>query len=567
MKRTYKLLLAVLIVTVVTVLLAVTAAAVPARPGSGHTGEDALCRSHHGELVTLDSIPYTNRALTGRKAHAPSLDKVSKNIPLAIIVVGFDNMPYSTDVDWGDLVFMQDKSLSEFYSDMSLGQFTFEPVRETSAYNVGGNTNTGDKVNDGVIHVVSTKQHIEWIGLESEDENRELLLMFKEAIELASEYVDFSIYDADGDGVIGNNELALGFVVAGYEASATEEFEMGREFYMWSHAWAFGDAEDELQLGIGIPETDGVKIDSYIAISEFLFEDEAGGINVFCHELGHYLGLPDLYDIYYLGNGAWSDYSIGMLSVMDAGSWGMDHDDNYIPHSMDVWSRSVLGWVEPEIVSASGTFSIAAQNYEDNSGFTALRIPTANKNEYYLVENRQFEKWDAGFSRDDEFGESVAQGGLIFWHIDDEVYDLYNFNNEVNVTNHRPGVMPLYPEYNRKGDLTLIGSYVDLWNPFFDASSWDSEYAESLGSALDLPVYGDGIWADKRASRTLSGIKIDFLNDSADVMDIEVDTPVDPEVDTSGLCRYCGQDHSGSFLQRVVGFFHRILWFLKNLFK
>lgn len=42
--------------------------------------------------------------------------------------------------------------------------------------------------------------------------------------------------------------------------------------------------------------------------------------------------------------------------------------------------------------------------------------------------------------------------------------------------------------------------------------------------------------------------------------------PTDPTDPDKGLCKYCGQDHSGSFWQRIVGFFHAILYFIIHLF-
>ena len=42
--------------------------------------------------------------------------------------------------------------------------------------------------------------------------------------------------------------------------------------------------------------------------------------------------------------------------------------------------------------------------------------------------------------------------------------------------------------------------------------------------------------------------------------------PTDPTDPDKGLCKYCGQDHSGSFWQRIVGFFHAILYFILHLF-
>ena len=58
------------------------------------------------------------------------------------------------------------------------------------------------------------------------------------------------------------------------------------------------------------------------------------------------------------------------------------------------------------------------------------------------------------------------------------------------------------------------------------------------------------------------------------------DDPTDPTTDpedpttepttepASGndLCKWCGEDHSGSFWQRIIGFFHSILYFFAHLF-
>lgn len=44
------------------------------------------------------------------------------------------------------------------------------------------------------------------------------------------------------------------------------------------------------------------------------------------------------------------------------------------------------------------------------------------------------------------------------------------------------------------------------------------------------------------------------------------DDPSDPSPTGGDLCKYCGKDHSGSFFQRIVGFFHSILYFFSRLF-
>ena len=92
-----------------------------------------------------------------------------------------------------------DHSLAEFYTDMSLGQFTFTPARETSAFG-GENRNAADKANDGVIHVTLDLPHDDW-RLEFPDEMR-TEMMKQRHITAVNTFLA-----AIGDGQIDVNEI------------------------------------------------------------------------------------------------------------------------------------------------------------------------------------------------------------------------------------------------------------------------------------------------------------------------------------------------------------------------
>ena len=78
--------------------------------------------------------------------------------------------------------------------------------------------------------------------------------------------------------------------------------------------------------------------------------------------------------------------------------------------------------------------------------------------------------------------------------------------------------------------------------------------AEKEGS-FDIVVY----CADCDAELSRETITLDKLTPG--------ETPDDPTpADNAGLCKYCGEDHSGSFMQRIIGFFHSILYFFSHLF-
>ncbi len=87
-----------------------------------------------------------------------------------------------------------------------------------------------------------------------------------------------------------------------------------------------------------------------------------------------------------------------------ANSWGFDGSQNHPPH-MSAWSKYILGWITPTVVSSSGTFSL--RQACDNKDMLMINegYPSG---EYLLIENRQ----PCGFET------AIGQGGLVMYHID-----------------------------------------------------------------------------------------------------------------------------------------------------
>ena len=558
MKRILSILITCALFALLLTCMTLTALAVPPAPNSGW-GQGAACRSHaSGTLVTLDSLPASRSVPEPRCA--PGADG-QKTIPLLTIVIGFSDRAYDDTFDWNATIYSGERSLQAYYTDMSGGQFTFTPIAETSAYGVDGNTNAADAANDGVVHVALDMPHGNWV-LDYYDDDTEMAEMsamtmaFIDAVTVADDYVDFSAYDCNGDGAITTDEMALAFVVAGWEAAYDSGLSMGKSYYIWSHAWDLGSACYYYCDDVEVPTPDGVEVSSYISIAEYLTNTKQEPISVLAHELGHYLGLPDLYDTRTNSmTGSWASYDVSYLSVMCSGSWGYDPvggANSYVPHSFDAWSKTALGWVEPATAENNAEYTLA--DVSESGGI--LLIETGREKEYYLVENRRFTGWDAGMA----YEYSGSDGGLVIWHIDGDVYDRYVGSNGVNNGNHRPAIMPLYPE--KKGSAySYIGSNdrVLTNKPFHDMTSWRGGAGVSLGDSLDLPLYGAGNNADNRASRTLSGIYLTFTSDSADEMTFTIGNPsgghvhtlvympeepatcVDPGVKAHYVCSECGE--------------------------
>ena len=523
MKKTLRLLFFFSIIASVILIFSLSAYAVPAAPGVRNDGGN--CKSHVGTLLTLSDIEKTASKRNSGPMRAPSIDPATSDIPLAIIVVGFENQPYRDDFDWSQEIFKTDRSLAEYYTDMSFGKFTFTPVRESSVFGSGGNTNAADSANDGIIHVTLPMQHDDWtldytyMSQKDIATNRSLDEMLIAAINAADAYVDFSSYDVNRDAEITTDELALGFVVGGYEAATSLSHPHGLSAYLWSHAYSLLESKTTYGFTFALPTPDNVKVNSYIAISEQDDDETQTSIATLAHELGHYIGLPDLYDTDYLTNAEWSDYGVNFLSLMDFGMYGLDPESGETaPYSLDAWSRNVLGWVDAETAGKTGDFTLNAQNFENDASYGYLRIDTQNAGEYFILENRGFEKWDAGLKEEYD----RENGGIIIWHVDDSIIESYLDDNTVNKADHRPGIMPLYAE-SAGGTYSFIGKNrsIDLNSGFFDKSGWESRFA-SLGETLDLPLYGTGSDANKRDGRTLSGTKLMFLSDGGSSMTVRL---------------------------------------------
>lgn len=490
----------------------------------GTDGGHRVCKSHPGPLLTLEDIAKTTAVRNRGPMRAPAVQPAVSDLPLVVIVAEFSDMSYSETFDWSDSIFRADRSLAEFYTDMSLGRFTFTPAQETAALGQE-NRNVADKVNDGIIHVTLDLPHDDWTLEYSFKSKKDIATTqtlsdaILASLQAADHYLDFSAYDVDRSGAITTDELAVGFVFAGYEASTSGGYRKGISKYLWSHAWSLQEILDDYDFSFELPLLDGVNVSSYIAISEQEENGQQEPYATLAHELGHYIGLPDLYDTTYSTGAEWGKYDIGSLSLMCGASWKDVETGETLPAPLDAWSRVVLGWLSPMLAEGSGIYTLFAQDYTDNTDYNVLKIATQNVGEYYLLENRALSKWDMPMTSE----YSTEAGGLLLWHIDDNVYEMYNDSNQVNDAFHRPAVMPLFPEKNSGGAYTFIGknSTVQTTRPFFDRAVWNDLYAH-LGTTLDLPLYATGSNADKRNGRMLSGIQLAFLSDAGASMQVWV---------------------------------------------
>ena len=151
-----------------------------------------------------------------------------------------------------------------------------------------------------------------------------------------------------------------------------------------------------------IVTADGVNIDNALIVPETENQDSvtASPLGTTCHEFGHMLGLPDLY------NTSSGGKVIGRWGLMDAGNWNAN---GYSPSHPCAWSKIKLGWVDPILVTSKAeTYPI--KNVELNQEIYKMPI---DDNEYFLIENRYQTGFDSG----------LPGSGILIWHIDETQND------------------------------------------------------------------------------------------------------------------------------------------------
>lgn len=210
----------------------------------------------------------------------------------------------------------------------------------------------------------------------------------EDLVDMVAPLVDFSEYDNDGNGWVDVVMIAHAGRGAEYSGSTGD---------IWSHKW-----------GISPRLIDGVYISSYTIMPEYWNSPGDMTIGVYCHELGHAFGLPDLYDTEDTSQGGTVSQGIGRWSLMAGGSWNGINGSS--PAHLDAWCRQEVGWLNPINITSNQT-NVSIPNVETNEVAFRLWTNGSQGNEYFLVTNRQRLGYDA----------SLPYHGLLIWHIDENV--------------------------------------------------------------------------------------------------------------------------------------------------
>jgi M6 family metalloprotease-like protein len=379
---------------------------------------------------------------------------------LPVLMINFnDTASTYTTADFNTLLFATTGfSMKKYYEEVSYGNFT---------------------VSGSVLGWYAAANTHDYYGTNSGGSDAKPADLVEEAVIAADPTTNFATYDTDGDCFV--DVVAIIHQGTGEEAG-------GAATDIWSHRWNLNSASFYGRGSSGIYTTNdtcasggNVKVNDYIIQPEVLFGGQQT-MGVFAHEYGHSFGLPDLYDT----DG--SSSGLGNWALMAGGSWNGVTRSGDRPSHMIAWSKYFLGWIAPTMVTTPLTgenvtaAADASDVYQIGTG-----TPASAAAEYYLVENRNKTKFDAG----------LPASGMAVWHIDEGKKTVNNSDNanecippaDCSVNHYRIALVQADNNWdlennNNRGDATDL--YVSSATGFSGTTAPSSDWYN--GSASDFSL-------------------------------------------------------------------------------
>lgn len=380
-------------------------------------------------------------------------------------------------------------SVKDYFKAQSAGQFELDfdvvgicQLKNPCSYYGGNDAYTGDDLHAGEM----VAEACQWA---------------------ATQGVDFSKYDWDGDG-----EVDQVFVLYAGKGEA----DGGAVSTIWPHEFALSASDYGKSLSFN-----GVTVDTYACSAELNDRDQLDGIGTFCHEFSHCMGFPDLYDTGYSG---W--FGMGDYDLMSAGNY---NGDSKCPAGYSAYEKHKCGWLTyQDVTNIEEDLNVTGLKAISEGGSAYVVKNKAHEDEYYIIENRQNTGWDAYLPSEGVMITHVDYDANIWWNnmpntkgnYYDENENVY-YNDHQRLTIFRAGkstsddgvTSDLYP-YNTNNSLTAESN---LAATLYNKNSDGTKYMHV--DITDISVASDGT-----ASLTFS--KAD--RSSGGGGETDPDTPVTP---------------------------------------
>jgi M6 family metalloprotease-like protein len=260
--------------------------------------------------------------------------------------------------------------------------------------------------------------------------------LVRDALAACASQVQWSNFDLDRDGFVD----MLWVVHAGLPGEAAPD---RLKNDLWSitsrlsNYWTGSSAYETPELVPG-SVTQHMRIDRFSVLPELSYfaPGQRSEIGVFCHEFGHALGVPDLYNV---RDGGTVNAGPGNWSLMGTGMYGGDGHSPQYPTHLGAWPALYMGWTQT--MRPTEDTSVLLPPLGGEAQILDLSFQGETNPEHFLVETRR----RAGFDR------NLPADGLIVYHVNDVVIGQGIQSNTVN-SGPTPGLVIV--EASGSSDLT-----------------------------------------------------------------------------------------------------------------
>lgn len=294
----------------------------------------------------------------------------------------------------------------------------------------------------------------------------------RDAARLADPQVDWNRFDRDRDGFV--DMLWIVHAGPGAETNGVRR-NLWSITSMLSSGWSNSGVHVTQDLLPG-------SINQYMRVDRFTILPELSGIRpgelaeigIFCHEFGHALGLPDLYDTSSLGGA--SNSGPGVWSLMSTGTYGADGRSPQRPTNLGAWPQIFLGWADR--VRPVQDSTVTLRSIAEGGPVLELWCNGETGPEHFLLEHRA----RTGFDRD------LPGEGALLYQIDEALLGSRLPSNRVNA-----GLLPALRVLEGDGDQDLMRGLNrgDAGDPLPGAANvtlLDDETTPSLRSLSGSPT-------------------------------------------------------------------------------
>jgi M6 family metalloprotease-like protein len=262
---------------------------------------------------------------------------------------------------------------------------------------------------------------------------------FEQLLADLNPYIDYSKYDGNHDGYVD----AVVFIRSGNGQEASHNLND-----IWSYAMSYTPAYSPGPFdGKRVPNwntsPETIPLHDSLYPPYFTGESIISNIRVYCHEMAHNIGLPDLYDYdskldtvtYFTPNDA-NDHPVYDWCTMGYGGYGIFSISSNTPSHLCGWNKKEAGWIEPITLDKGEYRDLVITNIETTNINSLYLLPIdMARGEYFLLEYRNpnssgiFDKFDSDFSvyfpQNLTYGCDRLDRGLLITHVHDSLGAYY----------------------------------------------------------------------------------------------------------------------------------------------